>query len=118
MPQPLRYDVTKNGTADWQTLWLDFWALQLAQFQVSWTAVAATAGTLQLQGTNDQAQAAGSILSFDNSLLTWWGNGPTVAATASTTMLAVASPMRFHRLIYTRGAGGGADQFTIACIGR
>lgn len=104
-----QYDLARDGSATWQGAWKDCSKSHCVSFTVTWTAVASTAGTLSLQGTDDPAKAATSLVTL--TLPTTHGAWPTVAATASTALAIIENPPRFVRVVYTRSAGGGAGQF-------
>lgn len=99
------------GNADWTGAWVQCSPGSLLVFQASWTAVALTAGALEVQGTQDPAFAAANVITLP--LTTGiWGAWPTVGPTADTAAVIIKNPMLFHRMRYVYGGtGGGANQF-------
>lgn len=74
---------------------------------ILWAAVAATAGVLSLEGTDDPTQTTWVPLT----ITTYHGTWPNVAATASQALVVLSDCPAFVRIRYTRSAGGGAAQF-------
>lgn len=114
------YATAQDGSADWQGGWFDTRAFGLGAsllLQSTWTAVAATNGTLYLEGTNDPAQAAVNVVRYQG--LLWIPKstgvaaaaGNVVGATADSVQLGVRGAPSYVRLAYVRVAGGGAAQF-------
>ena len=100
----------KSGLANWTSDWIPVASggYRMASLQVNWTAVAATNGTLSVEGTNDASKTVVTSLTIDKS----HGTYPTVGATASSAMVNVSDCPGWIRVKYTRVAGGGAGQFT------
>ena len=86
--------------------WVDCSDVVCAGFHVEWEAVALTAGTLSIEGTNDPTQEKFQEMTISVSHGTW----PTVGATAAGAIVLVQNPPRFLRLKYTQSAGGSYDQ--------
>lgn len=99
----------QSGAASWVSAWIpvsqDGW--RLASLTVAWGAVAATAGALSIEGTDDPGGTAAVPLTVATSHGTW----PTVGATASAALVVLTNCPGWIRVRYTRTAGGGADQF-------
>lgn len=112
------YLVGVSGGASFNGGWIDTQAFRVVAFNVSWTAVAATNGTISFEATNDPLQQAGSIVAL--TITTIHGNGGvlTVGTSASAIGVVIENTFAFHRLKYTRSAGGGAGQFNAWVLGR
>lgn len=109
-----KYMVNQSGLATWYGPWVDASEYRQYGFTISWTAVAATAGTLSFEGTDDRAQAvtgAGGTNVVALTVVTYHGTYPTVSTSAANCMVRFENPPAFIRPIYTRSAGGGASQF-------
>lgn len=91
-----------------------------ASFTISWGAVAATAGTLKFQGTDDPRVISdpGNAVWVDLTVTTFHGSWPTVGATASQALVVLESLPHYVRLVDTQSAGGGANQFKVFAFGR
>ena len=126
MPVPLTphndtYVVNQSGAASWYGPWFDCATCHQIGFTVSWSAVAATAGTLAIEGTDDTSQAvagAGGANVVTLTVSTSHGTFPTVGTTAANAMVRLENPPHWVRLKYTRSAGGGASQFQAFAHGR
>jgi hypothetical protein len=112
---------TFSGLADWVGGWLDMRPYGDARgisFFTSWSAVAATNGTLYLEGTNDPAKAAANVIRYGG--LLWVpsatgiaiSTGNVVGATAAGASIGARGCPAFIRHGYARVAGGGAAQFS------
>ncbi len=102
----------EDGSADWESDWVDCRGWAYVLFIVPWTTVAASAGVLSMQGRNVATNAvAERVVDFANADLQWWGDGFTVGATAGEALIAFESCPAQLRIKYTWAAGGGADQF-------
>lgn len=101
----------QSGSSTWQSGWFDCSKSHCVSFTVSWTAVALTAGTLSLQGTDDPTKAATSVVTL--TLSTTHGTWPTVSTTASAGLAIIENAPRFVRVVFTSTAGGGANQFNV-----
>ena len=123
-PKDDAYLVGKSGLATFNGPWFDASLCKSLTFQLSWTAVAATDGTLSCEGTNDPAQAAVNVVTLAVGVVNVGasiepqGTWPTVGATASKAQLKIVDPPHFVRVSYTRIAGGGAGQFSGFAFGR
>ena len=105
----------QSGLATYVTPWVRTRNFHRVSFTIEWTGVAATAGTLSLEGTDVPADdpaappAATSIVPL--TITTFHGTWPAVAAVAANALVVVANPPGWVRGRYTRSAGGGAGQF-------
>jgi hypothetical protein len=123
MGKPLnKYLVSQSGLATWYGPWCDCRELKEIGFTISWTAVAATAGTLSFEGTDDPAQAVAgaggtNVVALAN-ITAAGGTYPTVGTVAANCMVRFENPPIYIRVIYTRSAGGGAGQFSGFAHGR
>ena len=115
-PKDDAYLVGQTGLSSWQGPWFDASLCHELGFTVAWTAVAATNGTLYIEGTDDPDKGALNVVPL--TISTSHGTWPTVAAIAGNAMVRVSNPPHFIRLGYTRIAGGGAAQFKAFCHGR
>jgi len=122
MGKPLnKYLVSQSGLATWYGPWCDCRELKEIGFTISWTAVAATAGTLSFEGTDDPAQAVAGAAGTNVVVLTiatYHGTYPTVSTAAANCMVRLENPPIYVRPVYTRSAGGGAGQFSGFAHGR
>lgn len=106
----------ESGLGNWQTQWIPCSPGSTLVLQLKWTAVAATAGTLGMDGTADPAKAATSIVPMP----AWtagttpgvFGTWPTVGAVAASGLVIIKNPLPWMRASYVRGGGGGVGQFT------
>lgn len=127
-----KYIFNQSGLASFDGAWIDCSRIGTLTFNVWWTAVASTNGTLSVGSSNDQAvgvganPAAGSIVPLTLTAPTG-GNGGgvhgnagslTVSTTASAVMIVIWPVPRLVRLSYTFAAGGGANQFNCSVSGR
>ena len=117
-----KYLVNQSGLATWYGPWVNAEQYKQYGFTISWTAVASTDGTLSFQGTDDPAQAVAGAGGTNVVTLTVsapaGGTFPTVGAAAANCMVRFENPSHFIRVIYTRVAGGGANQFQAFTHGR
>ncbi len=124
-----------TGLASWVSPFVDCTYCHQISFTIAWTAVAATAGTLTIEGTDDPTQAnslyshsyayaqvAADFTAGTNvvplTITTTHGTYPTVSTSAANAMVILENPPRFVRVKYTRSAGGGAAQFTVLASAR
>ena len=115
------YMVGVSGLATFYGPWVDCSKARSMSFNLAWTAVAATAGTLSIEGTNDDAQAVTGTAGTNVTTLTigtYHGTYPTVSTSAANCMVIVEPCPKWVRIVYTRSAGGGAGQFTGRVFGR
>ena len=116
-----KYMVNKSGLATWYGPWVDASQYKEFGFTISWSAFAATAGTLSFEGTDDPAQAvtgAGGTNVVALTVATYHGTYPTVGTAAANCMVRFENPPMFIRPIYTRSAGGTTSQFQGFAHGR
>ena len=111
-----------SGLATFYGAWVDCSFLKQIGFTLSWTAVAATAGVLSVEGTDDAAQAVAgaggtNVVAITVATATG-GTWPNVSTGAANAMVRFENPPRYIRIIYTRTAGGGAGQFSGFAHGR
>jgi hypothetical protein len=106
------YLAGQDGSATFNGAWIDTKGFSLLSFNIAWTAVAATSGTLSFDATNDPAKASTSIIS-SVTVSTIEGNSGALTVSTSAGVVGVnfSRLFRFMRLTYTRSAGGGASQF-------
>jgi len=123
-PKDDAYLYNKSGSATFNGPWFDASECKSVVFQLSWSAFAATDGTLSCEGTNDPAQAAGNQVTLAVGVVNVGasiepqGTWPTVGATASKCTLKIVDPPHFVRISYTRIAGGTTNQFQGFAFGR
>jgi hypothetical protein len=98
-----------SGLGDWNSGWIPVAAAgyRRASFTLGWAGVAATAGTLAIEGTDDPTQTIAVALTLG----TYHGTYPTVGAGAGTLLAVVDNCPGWVRLKYTRSGGGAAAQF-------
>lgn len=101
------YIVDQSLLASFNGPWIDVGDYNTVEFHAEWTAVAATDGTLSIEGTLDKASINPQPLTIG----TFHGAWPTVGVTADKTIVIIEKPPRFVRLVYTRVAGGALAQF-------
>ena len=118
------YLVNQSGLATFYGPWFDASACKQLSFTISWSAVAATAGTLAFEVTNDSAQAVAGVGGTNVVAVTAalvvaaGGTYPTVSTSAANCHVAFENCSHWVRLVYTRSAGGGAGQFQAFAHGR
>ncbi len=123
-PQDIAYLANKSGLATFSGPWFDASLCKSVSFQLAWSAVAATNGTLSIEGTNDSAEAAADIVTIAvaaagiGASVEFQGTWPTVGAIAANALVTLRDPPHFVRVSYTRVAGGGANQFQGFAFGR
>lgn len=112
------YLANQSGAASWQGPWIDTQGVPELSWIFSWSAVAATAGQLGFDVTNDPATAVAGALGANGvtipgtSIGTWYGVADgTVGIVAGASGIVTRNSWRFIRGVYVRGAGGGAAQF-------
>lgn len=113
----------QSGAASWVSPWFDRQKWHLLSWNVWWTAFAATAGTLSLEGTNDPTQILDTTFVPNNpvvplTITVFHGTWPTVGAIAAAALVNTSEGQAFERLKYTRGAGGTTGQFFAQLFGR
>lgn len=124
-----KYLVDQSGAASFDGGWIDTAGFAAIVMNVWWSAVAATAGTLALQGSNDAvsgvlpAPTAQSIVTLTvatpaNGITTGLYGAQPAAGAAGAIMIVFARPPKLVRLDYVRSAGGGAAQFQAAWFAR
>lgn len=107
-----------SGAATWTSRWVKLETPRsVLVYMLAWTAVAATAGTLTIEVTNDPDGGALNTLALDNAQLTWLGTGFAPSTTAGLSLIVLENLPRYVRMKYTRSAGGGADQFSLRTFG-
>lgn len=116
-PDPA-YLLGQTGLASFSGPWVRCDYLHRVSFTVSWTAVAATAGTLSLEGTDypidrPELGAVPATAIVPLTITAFHGTWPAVAAIAAVGLVIAENLPRWVRLTYTRSAGGGAAQFDI-----
>lgn len=109
------YVVDQDGSASFTADVMETRKVRILLVNVAWTAIASTAGTLSVQGTEDPANASTSWVTLTASQTN--GAQPS-AGTAGAILLAYEFVPTWTRLVYTRSAGGGAAQFDAWCMGR
>lgn len=124
-----------SGLASFTGRWIDTAMLSCISFNIWWTAVAATAGTLAIQASNDMTMGvdpnasgptAESITTLTltaptgGSTLGVHGNSGSLAvgASASSVVIIMEKLPKFLRVSYTRSAGGGSGQFFGSVYGK
>lgn len=100
-----------SGAASWTSEWVAVGAggWRTASFTTAWGAGASTAGALGFEGTDDPDKAAGSVVPLTTAVS--HGTFPTVGATAGKALVVLTNCPGYVRQVYTRSAGGVADQF-------
>jgi hypothetical protein len=115
-PQFAEQLAPQSGLATWSSLWVRTQG-GLLILAAEWSAVAATNGTITLDGGIGPL-GAGTLtpdIIIQNIPLPSgvYGTGPVVGAVAGNIAIVIRNPMPFHRLTYTRVAGGAVDQFNV-----
>jgi len=110
-----QYLSNQDGSTSFNAGWIDTRKCRELVAHVSWTAIAATAGTLALQGSEDDSLSSTTAVTLTATVT--HGAQPT-GGTAGSLILVVEYIPSFVRLIYTRTGGGGANQFTAWIMGR
>lgn len=115
--------VPKSGLATWRSEWVHITKPRcILTWLIAWTAFAATAGTITLEGTNDplsavSGAAGNNVFTLTTASLPLWGTGFTPDANAGRTWVALEGCPNYVRMVYTRSAGGGVDQFSYWIFG-
>lgn len=123
------YLLNQTGAATFTGPWINTDGDHMTSFNVWWSAVAATSGTLSFQGTNDETKvtAAGDTLGQPNpaaasitaiTVATSHGTFPTVGTAAANCLVNLTDTPKYIRLKYTSAAGGGVNQFQAAVYGK
>lgn len=110
----------KAGAADMYSEWVDLLYYHTSSWNIAWTAVAATAGTISFEGTNDPTYAATSIVTCVPTTIRGNGGSLTVPVTAACIECAfdVKDMPRFMRYKNHQTAGGAVGQFSGWLIAR
>lgn len=101
--------VGQSGLASFSSPWKDTSKSHCVSFTITWSAFAATAGTLSFEGTDDPLQAAPVTLTVPTS----HGTYPTVGTSAAGCVVVFENCPRYVRCSYTRSAGGTTGQFNV-----
>ncbi len=109
---------TSNGSASFNGAWIDTRKAREALIHFAWTAVAATNSVFTIQGSEDPSVSDTTAVTLTPTVI--HGNGAvlTLGATASAAIALVEYIPSFMRIVYTRTAGGGANQLSIWIMGR
>lgn len=103
---------SQSGLASWSSAWLAVGSAgyRMLSSTIAWSAVAATAGVITFEGSDDPAHAAPVTLTIDK---THGDDISAVGASAGEAVVVLADCPGWVRIVYTRSAGGGAGQFTM-----
>lgn len=107
------YLTNQSGVGSFQGTWVACFIGELAIWEVWWSAFAGTAGSLALQGTQDQqaVPSASRIITLPALTSGVYGAWPTVGATAGNAVAMIKSPFSRMRLTYTSSGPGTVNQF-------
>lgn len=114
----------QSGLATFQSPWVDATKWRVVAFEIDWTAVAATAGTLAIEGSldyriPDSGPFVPSALKIvPMTITTSHGTWPTVGVSAANAMVILENTPPLVRVTYTRSAGGAVNQFNVQVFGR
>lgn len=100
------------GAGTMTSRWLDMLEMHMCSFNIAWTNVAATAGTISFEGTNDPAQASTSIVTLTPTVILGNGGVLTTIAAASVVIVNFSELPRFVRYKNVQTAGGAVGQFS------
>jgi len=104
-----------DGSGDIAGPWCDFSKSKVLIANIGWGVATSTAGTLALRGSEDPALSALSITTLTPTVV--HGAQPSAGTAGSIILVCVDHPS-FVQLIYTRSAGGAANQFFAWLHGR
>jgi len=107
------YMVDQSGAASFQGNWIEVRKSKAIFMHVAWTAIASTAGTLSLDGSEDP-----TLTSIVPLTATATHGAQPSGGTAGQLIIVLENPPSFVRLNYVRSAGGGAAQFDAWAQGR
>lgn len=112
--EPFTYLASAAMDATTSYPWVDTSDWDSVSFELWWSAVAATNGTISFEGTDDPALVQNVVL-VTPTVIHGNGNALSVSTTASKVMCMFENTPDFMRAVYTRVAGGSSTQMNARC---
>jgi hypothetical protein len=107
-----------NGSASFNAAWIDARKAREMFVHFAWTAVASTNAVFTIQGSEDPSLLDATAVTLTPTVIHGNAASLTLGATASAAIAMIEYIPSYMRVVYTRTAGGGANQLSVYLMGR